>query len=233
VSELAARPPRNIPGLAAALRDDGYQHCAQADSRDVGGLLVGRLLEEGPPVVEATVRAVEEGSEGGEQGFPYASWDRLHSEIDRRYPGRQIIGWYGGRPGGGTGLTTSDRFIHKSFFTHPGQIAVIIDPHALRAAVYRWRGETLAEHQQLRFTAEARPVARSNAVGALASSQPSAVARAAASARPAVTRRTQAAGGSSRDARRLARTRPPLVTALYVIAIVISLAAIVWVLLLR
>jgi hypothetical protein len=63
VSELAARPPRDIPGLVAALRDDGYRHCAQSDSRDVGGLLVGRLLDEGPPVVEATVRAVEESGE--------------------------------------------------------------------------------------------------------------------------------------------------------------------------
>jgi hypothetical protein len=233
VSEVAARAPRDIPGLAAALRDDGYQHCAQSDSRDVGGLLVGRLLDEGPPVVEATVRAVEDGVDGREQGFPYASWNRLHSEIDRRYPGRQIIGWYGGRPGGGTGLTANDRFIHKSFFTHPGQIAVIIDPHALRAAVFRWRGETLAEHQQLRFTAEARPVVRAPALGALATTQPSTVARAAVSARPAVTRRTRAVGGSTRDAHRLTRTRPPPVTAFYVLAIVISLAAIFWELLLR
>jgi hypothetical protein len=233
VSELAARPPRDIPGLVAALRDDGYRHCAQSDSRDVGGLLVGRLLDEGPPVVEATVRAVEESGDGGEQGFPYASWDRLHSEIDRRYPGRQIIGWYGGRPGGGTGLTASDRFIHKSFFTHPGQIAVIIDPHALRAAVFRWRGETLAVHQQLRFTAEARPVFRSDALGALGASPPSTVARAAVSVRPAVTRRTRGVVGSSRDARRLALTRPPLVTALYLLTIVISLSAIAWELLSR
>jgi hypothetical protein len=139
--------PIDIPGLAEALRRDAYAHCFDAPHSDVGGLLVGVLSEDGPPQVEGSVRAVVVPEGMREPAFPYASWDELHAEIDRRFPRSQIVGWYGGRPGGCLGLDERDHFIHRSFFTDPGQIAVIVDPQAGRDVVFRWSGDEIIEHQ--------------------------------------------------------------------------------------
>lgn len=207
---------RRIPGLVQALKADGYAHCF-AGSADARGVLVGMLSPKGPPTVEASLRAIPANGDTEDATFTHSSWERIHAEIDAHYPGRQIVGWYGTHPGHGLSLFENDRFLHRNFFHHPGQIAVIVDPLAAQEVVYRWNGDDLVEHLRLDcdYDAWEAPSSPTEDVRSL-------------DLAPGHDERAQ------RPRRPVARL-PPLKpeSYVYLAAIVVSLGVIIWELLLR
>ena len=59
--------------------------------------------------------------------FTQETWTRIHEEKDARYPDHKIVGWYHSHPGFGVFLSDHDLFIHKNFFSQPGQLAWVFD----------------------------------------------------------------------------------------------------------
>jgi proteasome lid subunit RPN8/RPN11 len=113
-----------------------------SSEREVGGVLVGRVLRDGagPYVrVETTIDALHAEEKGAELTFTHATWDHIHQEMDRTHPTRRIVGWYHTHPGFGIFLSERDQFIHKSFFNLPFQIAVVYDPKSREHGVFCWR----------------------------------------------------------------------------------------------
>ncbi len=57
---------------------------------------------------------------------------------DQKYPNERIVGWYHSHPGFGVFLSDHDTFIHKNFFSSPGQVAWGFDPHSDEEGCFGW-----------------------------------------------------------------------------------------------
>jgi proteasome lid subunit RPN8/RPN11 len=114
----------------------------QADlSREVGGILVGRLYQDeaGPFLkVDTTIDALHAEEKGTELTFTHATWEHIHKEMDSKHKGKRIVGWYHTHPGFGIFLSDRDLFIHQSFFNLPYQVALVYDPKSHAHGVFVW-----------------------------------------------------------------------------------------------
>jgi hypothetical protein len=77
--------------------------------------------------------------------FTHEAWEHVHSELDRRYPGEKIVGWYHSHPGFGIFLSREDMFIHENFFSEWWQVAYVVDPLAGEEGIFGWRDGTVQE----------------------------------------------------------------------------------------
>lgn len=115
------------------------QHARGTPNIEICGVLIGRQSDSGTFVIGAVP------GEGAAQGgahvtFTQEAWVRIHEEKDRRYPGQAIVGWYHSHPGFGVFLSDHDIFIHKNFFTNPGSLAWVYDPHSDEEGCFGWNG---------------------------------------------------------------------------------------------
>ncbi len=110
--------------------------------REVGGVLVGEVCRDdgGPFVrVDTTIDALHAEEKGTELTFTHETWDHIHKEMDSKYQGKRIVGWYHTHPGFGIFLSDRDLFIQRSFFNLPYQIALVYDPKSREHGVFCWR----------------------------------------------------------------------------------------------
>jgi proteasome lid subunit RPN8/RPN11 len=110
-------------------------------TREVGGVLVGEVLRDadGPYLlVEATIDALHAEEKGAELTFTHSTWEHIHKEMDSRFAGKKVVGWYHTHPGFGVFLSDRDQFIHKSFFNLPFQVALVYDPKSRAHGVFGW-----------------------------------------------------------------------------------------------
>jgi len=71
--------------------------------------------------------------------FTHETWNYVHSEQSRLYPGLKIIGWQHTHPGYGVFLSSFDLFIQENFFNMPFQIAYVIDPIRKNCGFFQWK----------------------------------------------------------------------------------------------
>ena len=57
---------------------------------------------------------------------------------DELYPEERIVGWYHSHPGFGVFLSEHDLFIQENFFSSPGQVAWVYDPHTDEEGCFGW-----------------------------------------------------------------------------------------------
>jgi proteasome lid subunit RPN8/RPN11 len=103
-------------------------HARSEPQREICGVLLGS-----PNGSHTRVVAAIKG-QGANQGdahvtFTQETWNTIHQEKDAKYPDEKIVGWYHSHPGFGVFLSDHDLFIHKNFFSQPGQLAWVFDPH--------------------------------------------------------------------------------------------------------
>ncbi len=130
-----------IPGLDLALKADIYEHCFSVVDREVGGVLIGTLDAGSPPSVEASIRAVQADETAAQLTFTQDTWEHIHRALEENHPDQQIVGWYHTHPGYGVFLSDQDLFIHRNFFQHRSQIALVVDPLAKEEGVFAWAGD--------------------------------------------------------------------------------------------
>ena len=133
---------RNFRILVDPEVHDGVECYAGSDTtKELGGILLGRQLEdEGNRyiVVEGYVIALHTDSQRASLTFTHKSWDQMHLERERNYPGLKIVGWFHTHPGFGIFLSSYDLFIQKSFFDLPWQVAYVVDPVRKTRGFFRW-----------------------------------------------------------------------------------------------
>jgi len=110
----------------------GFIHNTRtALDREVCGVLLGQVCEDREGTF-VTVEAVIEGLDAREDNtsvtFTQATWTHIHAVREQSYPNLAIVGWYHTHPGFGVVFSDMDVFVHKSFFSLPTQIALVIDP---------------------------------------------------------------------------------------------------------
>lgn len=132
----AVRPPRSVTFQGSVLQSI-RQHARSSPHAEICGALIGRQSETGTVVVGAV--AGEGAAQGGAHvTFTQEAWVRIHEEKERKYSGQAIVGWYHSHPGFGVFLSDHDIFIHKHFFSTPGSLAWVYDPHSDEEGCFGW-----------------------------------------------------------------------------------------------
>jgi proteasome lid subunit RPN8/RPN11 len=128
--------------IAEAAFDRAIERGGKDTTREIGGVLVGEVLvdERGPYLsIVDTIDALHADEKGAELTFTHATWDHIHKEMDTKFAGKKVVGWYHTHPGFGVFLSDRDQFIHKSFFNLPFQVALVYDPKSREHGVFAWR----------------------------------------------------------------------------------------------
>lgn len=118
--------------------------CAHAGSdlhSEVGGALVGKWRVDAARgekfvVVEGSVSAPHTRRGNTFVTFTQDSLVALHEQLERRHPGRQIVGWYHTHLGLGLFLSGYDAWLHEHFFPELWQVALVIDPQTTQGGFF-------------------------------------------------------------------------------------------------
>jgi len=117
--------------------------CVHACSADVevGGALVGEWhLDEEAGEQYIVVKHVLP-ARHTRQGSVYLTFTQdtivdLHDQIDRRFEGERIVGWFHTHPRMGVFLSHYDTFLHHNFFPEPWQVALVVEPFSSVAGFF-------------------------------------------------------------------------------------------------
>ena len=118
------------------------QHARSSPKTEVCGVLIGRE-EHGATRVHACIAGAGAEQGGAHVTFTQDAWEHIYRVKDRDYPDDRIVGWYHSHPGFGVFLSDHDTFIHKNFFSAPGQVAWVYDPISDEEGCFGWVGERL------------------------------------------------------------------------------------------
>jgi proteasome lid subunit RPN8/RPN11 len=127
---------------------DLRKHSQKRTDREVGGFLVGDALhEKGTLFIQIThlIKVQEIQHKSGEFIFTHDVWKMIDSMMSQRYRNKQLLGWYHTHPGLGVFLSPEDKFIQNSFFNHPWQIAIVLDPLTKYQVFYYTKNEKLVD----------------------------------------------------------------------------------------
>lgn len=133
-----------MPAIEQTLQDAIEEHVFSDTSREVGGVLIGRL-EADRAVIEAHVPALRASSDAAHLTFTHDTWAQILDTVDRDFPDQQIVGWYHSHPGHGVFLSGYDLFIQRSFFNDARMTALVIDPLAGDAGWFGWASDDIVE----------------------------------------------------------------------------------------
>ncbi|HET6180940.1 MAG TPA: Mov34/MPN/PAD-1 family protein [Candidatus Sulfotelmatobacter sp.] len=113
------------------------QHARSSNKAEICGVLIGQDRDH-----RIEVAACIEGENAEEAGahvtFTQDTWEHIYAVKDKKYPDERIVGWYHSHPGFGVFLSEHDTFIHQNFFSSPGQVAWVFDPHSDEEGCFGW-----------------------------------------------------------------------------------------------
>lgn len=110
-------------------------------TNESGGVLVGNVLEEMGKtniLISGFIEAKDCEATPTTLTFTHASWEHIHQEMEKKFPGKKILGWIHTHPDFGIFLSEYDKFIHENFFSEENQIAYVIDPIQGIEGFYFW-----------------------------------------------------------------------------------------------
>jgi proteasome lid subunit RPN8/RPN11 len=124
------------------------QHARSSSTIEVCGVLIGQDRDHRIDVFQCI-----EGQNAEEAGthvtFTQETWEHIYAVKDQKYPEERIVGWYHSHPGFGVFLSDHDTFIHKNFFSSPGQVAWVFDPHSDEEGCFGWVGGRIERLTQI------------------------------------------------------------------------------------
>ncbi|MCO6457823.1 MAG: Mov34/MPN/PAD-1 family protein [Pirellulaceae bacterium] len=115
--------------------------------RELGGFLIGGLHEDGGNYVEIQhyLPAVDARSQVASLTFTHETWSRLRQQVETEFAGQLVLGWHHTHPDLGVFLSGYDLFIHRHFFPHFWQIALVLDPVRREFAFFQWRADEIVD----------------------------------------------------------------------------------------
>lgn len=123
-----------------------HRFAANKTENEHGGILVGRVLNEmgkENTIIEEFIEAKHNTATPTTLTFTHETWDYFHSEMDKKYKDKKIVGWIHTHPNFGIFLSENDRFIQQNFFTDSNQVAYVIDPIQNEEGFFFWVNEKL------------------------------------------------------------------------------------------
>lgn len=129
-----------LMSLASTCERTIYPHVFANSDREVGGVLVGWISPRGElPLVTGAIEAVHAEENRAHLTFTHDTWEHVHRELELRGRGERIVGWYHSHPAFGIFLSEQDQFVHRSFFSDPTQVALVVDPLKRTEGLFAWQ----------------------------------------------------------------------------------------------
>ena len=120
------------------------KHAASQMDLEVGGMLIGDAFftpdKELVISVDAQIEARHVEHSAAHLTFTSKTLNDVHDQIDERYPGKQIVGWYHTHPGLSIFLSSMDIWLHSNFFPQPWHVALVIDPYVNHGGFFYYAG---------------------------------------------------------------------------------------------
>jgi proteasome lid subunit RPN8/RPN11 len=136
------------PRVHVFLAQSAYQKCVEHAASDlaheVGGVLIGTAyIDTKQPrpyiLIQDILPALYTNSGQAHVTFTQDTMVYLHNELEARFPGKRMVGWYHTHPRFGIFLSSYDSWLHQNFFRDPTQIALVIDPCAQNGGIFCWQ----------------------------------------------------------------------------------------------
>jgi proteasome lid subunit RPN8/RPN11 len=110
-------------------------HSCSSDTVEVGGVLVGDWCMDEETGEEFVIVKHALPARHTLQGSVYLTFTQdslvdLHDQIEKRFEGERIVGWYHTHPRMGIFLSHYDTWLHKNFFPEPWQVALVVEPYS-------------------------------------------------------------------------------------------------------
>lgn len=118
--------------------------------KEVGGFLIGHVRKVEPREYQITltdcIPIKSDNSSHAHVEFGEAHWIELDDALEKVYQPRkeECVGWYHTHPDQGIFFSPKDRDVHKCF-TRPHDIAIVVDPPTMNAAIFAWTGGDYSE----------------------------------------------------------------------------------------
>ena len=133
------------PGIAVFITQKAYVrlnvHANSDLNNEVGGWLIGTWREdqitgEEYIVIENCLPALHVRRGSAYLTFTQNSQVAMFEILEEKYPDKDLVGWYHTHPKMSVFLSNFDLFLHNSFFPHPWQVALVIEPHSNAAGFF-------------------------------------------------------------------------------------------------
>lgn len=128
------------------IRQDVYQAleklAASDTSKELGSIIIGTYSQEMGKmnvIISEYIEAKYTDASASTLTFTHETWDYIHSEHERLYPDKKIVGWQHTHPNYGIFLSNYDLFIQENFFNMPFQVAYVIDPVQNIRGFFQWK----------------------------------------------------------------------------------------------
>ena len=111
-------------------------------SKELGSIILGEYCQEHGKthvIISQYIEAKYTDASASTLTFTHETWDYVHSEHEKRYPDKKIIGWQHTHPIYGIFLSNYDMFIQENFFNLPFQVAYVIDPIQNLRGFFQWK----------------------------------------------------------------------------------------------
>ena len=115
---------------------------ASDTSKELGSIILGEYCQEHGKthvIISQYIEAKYTDASASTLTFTHETWDYVHTEHERRYPDKKIIGWQHTHPNYGIFLSNYDMFIQENFFNLPFQVAYVIDPIQNLRGFFQWK----------------------------------------------------------------------------------------------
>ncbi|MBL8217327.1 MAG: Mov34/MPN/PAD-1 family protein [Bryobacterales bacterium] len=107
-------------------------HLAESDKENGGFLLGNRyrcpVSKREYIVIDECCRAKYTESTNVSVSFPPESWAVLNSDLNMRFRGKELVGWYHSHPNIEIFLSPQDLVLHGQYFSEPFKTAMVVDP---------------------------------------------------------------------------------------------------------
>ena len=110
-------------------------------SVEVGGALIGEWCTDRESGEQFVIVKHVLPARYTRQGSVYLTFTQesivdLHDQIEKRFPGERIVGWYHTHPQMGVFLSHYDTWLHSHFFPEPWQVALVVEPFSSIAGFF-------------------------------------------------------------------------------------------------
>ena len=145
--------PQNILPIGERVEEDKNIYISQPVYKEIhkftqnkttnesGGMLIGEVVEEFGKtniIINGFIEAKFSEGTPTTLKFTHETWEYVHKEMDKRFPGQKIVGWIHTHPNFGIFLSEYDKFIQENFFKEEYQIAYVVDPIQNIEGFYFW-----------------------------------------------------------------------------------------------
>ncbi|MBO4356431.1 MAG: Mov34/MPN/PAD-1 family protein [Clostridia bacterium] len=153
VNEPENALPQNILPIGERVEENKNIYISQKTYKDIhrftkdkttnesGGVLVGNVIEEFGKtniIIKGFIEGKHCEATPTTLKFTHETWEQIHSDLEKKYPGQKILGWIHTHPDFGIFLSEYDKFIQNNFFNDENQVAYVVDPIQNIEGFYFW-----------------------------------------------------------------------------------------------